>query len=102
MANYNTTANIVLTVNGKQAQKMMSTLEKDAARLEKQIDKAATAGDKATMKRLQRELNTTKRTMEQLRGTASDVDKVLRRLDAATPKELQRTLKAVANSNSMA
>ncbi len=93
MANYNTTANIVLTVNGKQAQKMMTTLEKEAQRLEKQIAKAATAGDKASMKRLQRELNATKRAMEQLKGTAFDVDNVLRRLDKSSPKELQRTLK---------
>ena len=65
MANYTTTADVVLSVNGKQAQKMLSTLEKDAQRLEKQLAKAATAGDSstqslgsaknATMKKLQRE-----------------------------------------------
>lgn len=44
MANYTSTANVVLSVNGKQAQKMLSTLEKDAQRLEKQLAKAATAG----------------------------------------------------------
>ena len=32
MANYTTTANVVLSVNGKQAQKMLATLEKDAKR----------------------------------------------------------------------
>ena len=52
MANYTSTANVILSVNGKQAQKMLSQLEKDARRLEKQIAKAATAGDKATMKGL--------------------------------------------------
>lgn len=93
MANYNTTANIVLTVNGKQAQKMMTTLEKEAQRLEKQIAKAATASDKASMTRLQRELNATKRAMEQLKGTAFNVDNVLRRLDKSSPKELQKALK---------
>ncbi len=93
MANYNTTANVVLTVNGKQAEKMLSTLEKDARNLEKRIAAAATAGDKATMKKLQRELNVTKRTMEQLKGTADTTDSVLRRLDKATPKELNKALK---------
>ena len=34
MANYSTSANVILTVNGKQAQKMLSQLEKDAKRLE--------------------------------------------------------------------
>ena len=95
MANYNTSANIVLTVNGKQAQKMLSQLEKDAKRLEKGIAKAATAGDKATMKRLQRELNSTKKMMEQLKGTANTVDNTLHRLDKATPKELNRALKTL-------
>ncbi len=93
MANYSTTANVILTVNGKQAQKMLSTLEKDAKRLEKGIAKAATAGDKATMKRLQRELTSTQKMMEQLRGTAFNVDNTLRRLDKATPKELNKALR---------
>ena len=51
MANYTTQANVVLSVNGKQSQKMLSTLEKDAQRLERQIAKAAQAGDKATTRR---------------------------------------------------
>ena len=67
MANYTSTANVVLSVNGKQAQKMLSQLEKDARRLEKQIATAAKAGDKATMKKLQRELKSTQRMMEQLK-----------------------------------
>ena len=41
MAGYNTTATVVLSVNGKQARQMMSTLEKDAKRLETGIAAAA-------------------------------------------------------------
>ncbi len=93
MANYNTSANVVLTVNGKQAQKMLTQLEKDAKRLERGIAKAASAGDKATMKKLQRELNSTRKMMEQLKGTTSTCDVVLRRLDKATPKQLNQALK---------
>ena len=93
MANYSTTANVILSINGKQAQKMMSTLEKDAQRLERQIAKAATAGDKATMQKLQRELNSTRKMMDQLKGSSNNVENVLRRLDKATPKELNKTLK---------
>ena len=95
MANYTSTANVILTVNGKQAQKMLSVLERDARRLEKEISKAATAGDKATMKKLHRELNQTKRAIDQVKGSASNVDNVLRRLDKATPKELNRALKTL-------
>lgn len=93
MANYTSTANVVLSVNGKQAQKMLSQLEKDARRLEKQMAKAATAGDKATMKKLQRELKSTQRMMEQLKGSSASVDSTLRRLDKASPKELNKALK---------
>lgn len=93
MANYTSTANVVLSVNGKQAQKMLSQLEKDARRLEKQMAKAATAGDKATMKKLQRELKSTQRMMEQLKGSSASVDQTLRRLDKASPKELNKALK---------
>ncbi len=97
MANYTSTANVVLSVNGKQAQQMLSSLEKDAKRLEKQIEKAAKAGDKATMKKLQRELNATQRTMEQLKGSAATCEQVLHRLEKATPRELNKTLKQLKN-----
>lgn len=93
MANYTSTANVILSVNGKQAQKMLSQLEKDARRLEKQIAKASLAGDKATMKKLQRELKSTQRVMDQLKGSSASVDTTLRRLDKASPKELNKALK---------
>lgn len=95
MANYSTTANVVLSVNGKQAQKMLATLERDARKLEKQIAKAATAGDKATLKKLQRELTQTNKMIQQLKGSSASVEQMLRRLDKATPKELNRTLKTL-------
>lgn len=97
MANYTSTANVVLSVNGKQAQQMLSTLERDAKRLEKQIAAAAKAGDKATMKKLQRELNQSNRLMDQLKGSSASVDNVLRRLDKATPKELNKALRQLKN-----
>ncbi len=97
MANYTSTANVVLSVNGKQAQQMLSTLEKDAKRLEKQIAAAAKAGDKATMKKLQRELNNTNRLIDQLKGASASTERILSRLDKATPKELQKTLRQLKN-----
>lgn len=95
MANYNTTANVVLSVNGKQAQQMLSTLQREAQNLEKKIAKAATAGDKATMRKLQRELSNTNRMINQLQGSAATADQVLRRLDKASPRELNKTLKTL-------
>lgn len=95
MANYSTTANVVLSVNGKQAQQMLSTLQREAQNLEKKLAKAATAGDKATMRKLQRELSNTNRMITQLQGSAATADQVLRRLDKASPKELNKTLKTL-------
>ena len=95
MANYTSTANVVLSVNGKQAQQMLSTLQREAQNLEKKIAKAATAGDKATMRKLQRELSNTNRMITQLQGSAATADQVLRRLDKASPKELNKTLKTL-------
>ena len=95
MAHYTSTANVVLSVNGKQAQQMLSTLQREAQNLEKKIAKAATAGDKATMRKLQRELSNTNRMITQLQGSAATADQVLRRLDKASPKELNKTLKTL-------
>ena len=95
MSNYTSTANVVLSVNGKQATQMLAKLQKEAATLEKKIAKAATAGDKATMKKLQRELTATNKLIQQMQGSATTADNVLRRLDKATPRELQRTLKTL-------
>lgn len=97
MSNYTSTANLVLTVNGKQAQMMISTLEKQAKELEKDIAAAAAAGDKVKMKSLQRELNQANRLMDQIRGSAASTERVLSRLDKATPKELNKTLRQLKN-----
>lgn len=97
MANYTSTANVVLSVNGKQAQQMLSSLEKDAKRLERQIAAASKAGDKASMKKLQRELNQTNRLMNQLKGASASTERILSRLDKATPKELNKTLRQLKN-----
>lgn len=93
MANYSTSAQVVLTVNGKQAQKMLATLQREAQQLEKKIAKASTAGDKATMKKLQRELTQTNKLIQQMQGSSATVEQVLRRLDKASPKELNKALK---------
>lgn len=93
MANYNTSANVVLTMNGKQASNMLSLLEKEAEKLRKKIDAAANAGDKASMNKFRAELINVNKTMDQLKGNAFSVEKVLKSLDTASPKELQRAFR---------
>ena len=95
MANYTTSANVVVSINGKQALQMLRTLEKEANRLERQITKAAAAGDKVKVTKLQRELNQVRKTMDQVRGASQSVEQTLARLDRASPKELNRALRTL-------
>ena len=90
---YSSTANIVLSVNGKQAKQMLSQLEKDAARLRNALSNAAAAGDKASMKKFRNELNNVNKIMDQLKGNAKKTQQVLANLDKASPKELNTALK---------
>lgn len=95
MSNYNSTATVTLSVNGKQAQQMLRRLETDALRLEKGIARAAKAGDKATMAKLQRELRNTRRLMQQLQSSSATVEQVMQRLDKATPRELNKAIRTL-------
>lgn len=92
MADYNTDARIVLTLNGKQAQSMMKQLQGDAETLRKKIDAASKIGDKALMQKFQKELTATNNMMRKLSDNTRGADAVLRKLDTATPNELRRAL----------
>lgn len=92
MATYNATSKINLEVNGQQASKIFNQLQKDAEQLRKKITAAATAGDKATMKKLQKELDNCNRLMQQMQTETASVAQTMARLDRATPKELNKAL----------
>ena len=92
MSSINTNATVTLTVNGKQAQDMLDSLKKKSQDLEKAIENAAKAGNKSDLKRLQRELRQTNRQISQIESATVGVEKVLKNLDKATPKELNKTL----------
>ena len=92
MSSINANATVTLTVNGKQAQDMLDNLKKKSADLEKAIEAAAKAGDKAKLTKLQRELRQTNRQISQIESATVGVERVLHNLDRATPKELQKAL----------
>ena len=92
MSSINTNATVTLTVNGKQAQDMLDSLKKKSQDLEKAIENAAKASNKAELKKLQKELRQTNRQIAQIESATVGVEKVLRNLDKATPKELNKTL----------
>ena len=92
MSSINTNATVTLTVNGKQAQDMLDNLKKKSQDLDKAIEGAAKAGNKAELKKLQKELKQTNRQIAQIESATVGVEKVLKNLDKATPKELNKTL----------
>lgn len=98
MSDINANATVTLTVNGKQAQNMLEQLKKQASDLEERITKAAAAGDKVQLKKLQRELRQTHRLIGQIESATQGVENVMKRLDKASPKELNRTLKELKKS----
>ena len=92
MSSINANATVTLTVNGKQAQDMLDSLKKKSQDLEKAIENAAKAGNKAELKKLQKELRQTNRQIAQIESATVGVEKVLKNLDKASPKELNKTL----------
>ena len=92
MSDLNTRATVTLSVNGQQAEKTLQLLKQNALDLEIAIAKAAAAGNKTDLKRLRRELTSTKRQIREIESASMQVDSVLRRLDKASPKELSRAL----------
>ena len=92
MSSINTNATVTLTVNGKQAQDMLDNLKKKSVDLQKAIEDAAKAGDRVKLTKLRKELKDTNRQISQIESATEGVEKVLKKLDKATPKELNKTL----------
>ena len=94
MANNNITSTVTITVNAKQANKMLDDQKKKAEDLRKEIDRLANAqGDhRKEIEKLDKELRQTERLMRQLRTESAQTTEVLKRLDKATPKELNKAL----------
>ena len=92
MSDYSTNASVNLTINGQQAEQTLVNLKQAALNLTNEIAKAAAAGDKVTLKKLRRELNDTNRKIKEIESATMQVDAVMRRLDKATPRDLQKSL----------
>lgn len=86
------TTTINLQVNGQQAAETLANLKQAALRLSNEIAAAAANGDKLTLKKLRKELTQTNRQIREMESATMQVDSVLRRLDQASPRDLQRTL----------
>jgi len=92
MSDLNTNATVTLMVNGRQAKEMLEQLKVKADQLEAAIEKAKRSGDKATLKNLKKELRDTNQLMKQIQSSEATAEQVLKRLDQATPKQLNQAL----------
>lgn len=95
MSNINSQATVNLTVNGQQPLQVLQQLKQRAMELENAIAKAATAGNKVELRKLRRELSDTRRQMREIETATQQVNRVMARLDKASPKELQKTLQTL-------
>lgn len=91
--NYTSTSTINLQVNAKQASQMLDKIKKDTDNLSQQFEKAKAAGDKVAMKNLLKSIKENEKLMRMFQTETAQAADVLSRLDKASPKELQRTLK---------
>ncbi|GHU79670.1 phage tail tape measure protein [Bacteroidia bacterium] len=92
MADQQQEAVLSVLLNGEQAKKELSDLEKKAKELAHQIDEANKAGNQATAKQLQKDLDACNKSIRNVRRDTLGVTKVLNNLSTAKPKELNQTL----------
>ena len=95
MSDLSSKATVELLINGQQAQQTLQQLRQNALNLETAIAKAAAAGNKSDLKRLRKELNETKRQIRDMESATQQVENVLRNLDKATPRELNKSLQTL-------
>ena len=88
-------ATVELLINGQQAQQTLNQLRQNALQLESAIAKAAATGNKSDLKKLRKELADTKRQIREIESATQQVEQVLRNLDKATPKELNKSLQTL-------
>ena len=88
MSDYTSNTTVNLQVNGQQAAETLANLRKRAGDLQNEIAKVAAAGDKVQLKKLRREFNDVNRQIKQIESSTMQAENVLRRLDRATPSEL--------------
>lgn len=92
MADYTTNANIVVSVNGQQAKKMLTDLKKQAEDLKQKIKDASDIGDTKKAQALSRQLKQVNRQIRDIEAATMSVNDVMKQLDKASPNQLNKAL----------
>ena len=95
MSNINTQATVNLTINGQQPIQVLQQLRQNAMQLEAAIARAAAAGNRTDLRRLRRQLTDTRKQIREIESSTMQVESVMRRLNRATPNELNRSLQTL-------
>ncbi len=88
-------AEVTLKVNSEQAKKEFEALENKATQLRAKFADAYRKGDTRGIKEINDELNKVNREMNRMRLNAANIRAAMKRLDEATPKEIQNTIKLI-------
>lgn len=92
MSDYQTNSTITVNVNGKDAENKLSQLRQRADDLRNAIARAGAEGDKVNQEKFRKELRQTTKEIRLMESSTAEVERVMKNLSRATPKELQRTL----------
>ena len=90
-------AEITLKVNSKEAQEKLEKLEAKAADLRQKFTDAFRKGDTRAIDSINKELQRTNKEINNMRTNAANIRAAMQRLDQASPRDLQRTIKLINN-----
>lgn len=88
-------AEVTLKVNSKEAQEKLEGLKKRAAQLREEFADAFKRGDTRAIDKATKELRKVNKEMDSMRTNAANIRAAMVRLNEATPRELQRTIKRI-------
>ena len=92
MAGINDEARIPVYINDEQAKAALKNLISEAEKWRKKMYEAMAGGDMKGMKDAQRELAKTNKEMSALQKASFDVDKVLKNLSSAAPRDIKKAI----------
>lgn len=90
-------AEVILKVNSKEAQEKLEKLESKAADLREQFADAFRKGDTRGIDNINKQLQKVNKEINNMRTNAANIRAAMVRLDEASPRELQRTIKMINN-----
>lgn len=90
-------AEVILKVNSKEAQDKLERLETQAANLRDRFAEAFRKGDTRGVDTINKQLQKVNKEIDNMRTNAANIRAAMVRLNEASPRELQRTIKLINN-----